>query len=155
MSGIPSFIQFSVGAAAAPQHLSDIDSFDPDTSDLDENDSASAMLLDEGKNDLCSRHHQDEYETANITSQDLDDLKAMVQRMKSNPALITNKLNELKSSWTTQKTAATQGLTVDTNGVKDVSPLMRGKETVGAEEYNNMKNSKSGNLLSFPILPIP
>ncbi|KAL7502971.1 hypothetical protein ACHAXN_002868 [Cyclotella atomus] len=99
MTDIPKFVAFHAGAVS--QQLSDLDSLDPNTSEH-ENESESVMQLDEDIN----QHPADQYERANITFQDLNDLKVMVQQLKSNPALITNKLNELKSSWTTQQTAA-------------------------------------------------
>jgi adenylosuccinate synthase len=116
MAEIPKYVTFNAGAVS--KQLSDIDSFDPDTSEH-ENESGT-MQLNEGIN----QHHEDQYERADVTFQDLNDLKVMVQQMKSNPALITKKLNELKSSWTTQQTAASSDATAG-----EVTSAKRGVKT--------------------------
>ena len=125
MSEIPNFIEFTT----VPQHyFTHHHSFDPEL-DVEPDD-----------------------DSVNITSQDLTDLKVMVQQMKSNPSLIVSKntVSELKSSLKsiqTQKTATSSTMSAETTK-EDISPPPRAKITVNTEEP-----SKNGALLSFPRLP--
>lgn len=131
MPSIPTLIQFTT--AFSPQNLSDLESLDDLPDQLDDN--VSAVMTDEDEYNRYGNHFNEHeysssihgtthYESAAITSQDLLDLKAMVQRMKSNPQLVTNKVHELKSSLTTLNTAAT----MTTGGTNiDISPPTKAK----------------------------
>eukprot|EP00956_Cyclotella_meneghiniana_P029265 scaffold70292_cov87-Cyclotella_meneghiniana.AAC.5 len=131
MSDIPAFIEFET-ASSSPQHLSDVDMGDCES----HHDEITQ-----------SQHQYDTYESSNITSQDLSDLKAMVQRLKSNPALIEGKVHELKSSLTTQKTSSTAATTKDgvsSTVLPEVTPPSLKKEIVD-ESF----------ICGFPRLPVP
>ena len=134
MSDIPAYIEFET-ASSSPQHLSDVDMGDCESHH------------EEHEEITQSRDPHDQYESSNITSQDLSDLKAMVQRLKSNPALIDGKVHELKNSLTTQKTSSTAATTMD-----GVAPTLLPEVTPPSLKKEVVNQSF---VCGFPRLPVP